>query len=71
MVTMVTRDLVPDTHAGRACAPAVRAVAISTEILVVWTLGPSASSVTAALDMQVCLFRLYVMCANYHRNLPA
>jgi len=64
MVTMVTRVLVPDTRVGRACALAAREVDISTAIPVVWILGPIASSVTAALDMQVSL-------THFSRTYPA
>jgi len=53
MVTMATRDLVPGTRVVPACVLAVQGVDINTVILVDWTHGQTALSVTAAPDMQV------------------
>ena len=52
-VTMATRDLVPGTHVGHVCALVVMAVGINMATPVGWTPALIASSVTAALDMQV------------------
>jgi len=62
MVTMVTRSVVPGTRVGHACVPEVKEVDINTATLVVLTPGPTASSVTAAGDMQVIDSHSALMC---------
>jgi len=50
---MATRDLVPGTRVVHACVLVVQGVDINMAILVDWTHGQTASSVTAAPDTQV------------------